>query len=333
MDAAKPLILLALFALTLPVHAGGGGGAADSTPRTGASAESLLAFAEHLRSVGEPYASVTECKRALFLFPETVDRPRANRCMAFASSDLGDREQAILAARRAVGSANEPSERSELRLDLAAILISQGYTGTAIVELLPLCSSDEPRVASEACLMLAVAHLRQGQWEEARGALREHAALLGGDEAPVGQRRAALADSLLECAARLTPRSEGSAAVLSAIVPGLGQLCSGHPLEAAHAAALSGLTGYWTYRIAVEGSVLESAMGPLPWFLRYYLGNIHWARQRTREHNEAERRQVIGRVLGILAPDAAHQAPRRPGARVAWQAGARTDHEQGEVRT
>jgi hypothetical protein len=223
--------------------------------------------------------------------------------MSFALSDLGDSEGAIRSARLAVRSAPDQVARSERRLDLAAVLISAGYTGTAVVELVPLISSRDPVVTEEAQLLLAVAHIHQAQWEQARRALAAHLDVSPGGGRALEARRASRVDSLLRVAAGRRPRSERLAVALSTIVPGLGQLYAGHPLEALHAAALSAASGYWTYYVAVEGTLLESALGPLPWFIRYYTGNRYWAWMRTEERNQTRSRETADRALSIIRGD------------------------------
>jgi len=81
----------------------------DSLALHPAAAESLISFADHLRRSGEPYAAVTECKRALFLLPHGASPSRAYRCMALAHSELGDSREAISSARRSVATATELS--------------------------------------------------------------------------------------------------------------------------------------------------------------------------------------------------------------------------------
>lgn len=275
-----------------------------------AQAESLLVFAERLGANGNFYPSVTECKRALFLFPDSVDRSRTYRCMSLGLTELGETKDAIRAARAAVRSATGQHDRDERRLDLAAVLVATGYPGTAIVELVQLSVSSAPNTASEAQLLLCIAHVQQAQWELASRALQLYIENSPVSDGLPGDRRASAVDSLLRRATGTTPKSESLATALSTMVPGLGQLYVGHPLEAIHSAALNASLGYWVYKVAVERTVLESAAGPFPWFLKYYLGSRYWARTRARERNERDRQQTIDQVLGTIRATEVNEAAR-----------------------
>lgn len=92
-------------------------------------------------------------------------------------------------------------------------------------------------------------------------------------------------------------------ALLSAVVPGLGQAVGGAPLDAAAALAVNG--GLWTLTVDLysQGLVLDGTLLLVGMTSRYYAGNIqHGARavQAAVEREQAEASQQLLRVLVAL---------------------------------
>lgn len=89
--------------------------------------------------------------------------------------------------------------------------------------------------------------------------------------------------------------------VLSALVPGLGQLTAGEPVDALLALLVNGAWGTGVYLLIAESAFFDAALLGLGVGVRYYLGNIRngseaWRKAAERRRDSAARRLI--RVLG-----------------------------------
>jgi len=300
-------VLVGLWLLHSACASAAASPALTSSSSSAAQAERILWLAGQLLSQGNAYEAVTEYKRVLHHFPEEIDSADVYRNLAMASFELGESEDAIGYARESVREERDPTRRLERRLDLAALQIGCGYPGSAMVELVPMTSGSTPAdVADEARLLLVVAHIHQFQWDAARDAFQECEGVSLQGTTEHQDAVVARVDSLLFQLASEGRKRPETAVLLSTIVPGAGQLYAGHPLEALHAFCLSVACAYWTYVTAANGSLLEAAVGPFPWFLRYYGGNRYWAAERVRE-DAAERDLLAAERLMALIQGSAGQ--------------------------
>ncbi|MFH1277201.1 MAG: membrane protein insertion efficiency factor YidD [Candidatus Eisenbacteria bacterium] len=110
-----------------------------------------------------------------------------------------------------------------------------------------------------------------GRWPEAEEALRFYA-----ENSEDRRDRAAAWEGLAILEGRERQRSSRArrARVLSALVPGTGQLLSGKTGTAAAALSVNLFLGYYAYRTTRTDSWGEFAVFALPTFWRYYRGNI-----------------------------------------------------------
>jgi TM2 domain-containing membrane protein YozV len=91
-------------------------------------------------------------------------------------------------------------------------------------------------------------------------------------------------------------------AVLSALVPGLGQLTGGHPGDAFLALAVNGGFGTAVYFLLADGAVADASLLGLGLGLRYYLGNIHNGAEAWRAAAERRRTAASQRLIRLLGP-------------------------------
>jgi len=90
--------------------------------------------------------------------------------------------------------------------------------------------------------------------------------------------------------------------ILSAIIPGSGQMAAGAIKEGINSMLL--LTALWllTFEVAVSFSVLDAIITFLPWFQRYYFGGMEKAKGLAESKIESKRYESYLRILELTTP-------------------------------
>ena len=277
-----------------------------------------LDFARHLFKEADYYRAITEAKRFLFLNPDDPRRVEAHLLIARAYLEAGQYPQARVAYGPVVSQRDRPDLAAQAILELGRCLerIDPKRDAAAYYRGLITEPSLPPERAAEirnvARYRLGWLLLEAGRWSEAKAAF---------DGVEDGHR---LKDSAAELALRapegetLPHRSPAAAGVLSAVLPGAGQLYVGRPVDAAlafglNAAFLLGaIEAYNDEKWAVFTLLGLMEVG-------WYGGNIYNAVNGAHIHNRATRKNFMNKIrrdhgwrLGL--------APRAQGLVLSWSA-------------
>ena len=107
-------------------------------------------------------------------------------------------------------------------------------------------------------------------------------------------------NKLVEEAVNLPQKSTRFAKVLSAIIPGTGQMYAGKWRSGINALLLNGILGYVTVDTVLEANYIDAALWTYFIFQRYYRGNLHRAGRTVEEFNEKVSHQAAMKILKRL---------------------------------
>ena len=250
--------------------------------------ESPLSLGLHFYELGNYDAAITEYKRFLFFDP---DAPRAGvtyRNIGRAHREQGHWQEAIAAMRTAVQHASDREENSEFQLELAVLLIANQNYDLGRLELIKMTMRNPcAPLCRRALFLQAVANVYQFRWEEAREMLSNYT-------------RDEKLDTLLENAANVPQKSPRFAKVLSAIVPGAGQIYAGKWRHGLNALVLNGVLGYLTVDAVLDRHYLDAVLWGGTVFSRYYRGNIFRAEEAVKRFNLQQSRRASEALLQRL---------------------------------
>ena len=254
-----------------------------------------LDFAHHLMKEGDYYRAVTEAKRFLFMHPDHIRRTEAQLLIARAHYQAREFKKALEAFRPVVAQRELPGLAADAILEMGLCLerLDPGgdaipyYRGLLVEPSLPENRADDIR--NTAAFRLGWLLMEAGRWSEARsafnGVAEEHRLKASARElaltAPGGQ--------------NLDYKSPKAAGVMSALLPGAGQLYVGRPVDAGLA---FGLNAAFIYG-AVEAFHDENwvVFGLLGLFeLGWYGGNIYNAVNGAHIHNQNERDRFMKNI-------------------------------------
>lgn len=250
--------------------------------------ESPLALGNHFINLGNYDTAITEYKRFLFFHPDDLRSAETYHKIGLAYRAQGLWQEAILAMRNAVQYASTKEEKSRFQLDFAVTLIASKNYDIARFELIKVTIRNPSGPLYRRALFLqTVAYIYQFRWEEAREVLRNYTT----DEK---------LDKLFEHAVNLPQKSTRVAKVLSAILPGAGQVYAGSWRSGLNALALNSALGF----VAVDAVLDKHYVDALLWtyfiFSRYYQGNVHHAGKAVEEFNEGVSRRTADSILNRL---------------------------------
>lgn len=248
----------------------------------------LLALGDHFSKLENYDAAITEYKRFLFFHPDDARAASAYQKIGLAYRTQGLWREAISMMRNAVLHALNHEEKSEYQLELAVTLIASQNYDLARFELIRVTMrTNSGPLYQRALFLQAVALIYQFQWEEAREVLRHYTT----DE---------MLDKLLDKAVNLPQKSPKVAKVLSAILPGAGQVYAGNWRDGLNALALNGVFGF----VAVDSVLDRHYVNAVTWtyfiFQRYYLGNLYQADKAVDDFNDDTSRRAADNILKRL---------------------------------
>lgn len=90
--------------------------------------------------------------------------------------------------------------------------------------------------------------------------------------------------------------------IMSAIIPGSGQLAVGAVKEGINSLVLLSVLYYLTFEVAITFSILDAIITFLPWFQRYYFGGMDKAKALADSKIEKERYESYLRILEFTTP-------------------------------
>ena len=248
----------------------------------------LLALGDHFFKLENYNAAITEYKRFLFFHPDDMRAAEVYRKIGLAYRSQGLWQEAILAMRNAVLHASDEKAKSEYQLELAVILIASQNYDLARLELIKVAIRNSSGTLFRRALFLqAVANIYQFRWQEAREALQNYTA----DE---------ILDNLFDHAINFPRKSTRVAKVLSAILPGAGQIYAGNWRGGLNALALNGALGFVTVDSVLDKHYVDAVLWTYFFFSRYYFGNLHQAGRAVDEFNENTSHRAADSILKRL---------------------------------
>lgn len=252
-----------------------------------------LDYAHQLYEDGDYYRAATETKRFLFLKPEDPRRFEAWLLLARAQAGLGRLDEALAALEPVLRQAEAPSLAAEAALDRGRFLERLGSADQARSYYQRLIQ-DTPAadLRNRARYRLGWLLMETGEWRAAEQAFR---AVEGSH--PLGLSAALLASRAPE-GENLPTVSLQTAGVLSALLPGAGQLYDRRPVDAAmafgfNAAFLWGAVEAYQN----ESWVVFGLLGLIE--LAWYGGNIYNAVNGAHIHNREVRQGFLKRLLAL----------------------------------
>jgi len=254
------------------------------SPAVYSSPESIWAFAEHLFAEEEYYRAITEYKRLLFLFPRHSLKWKARLRIGECYQKGEKWEEAIAAYRKLqsrlkIMAAHPPSSailHRELFYKTGECYYSLGeywQARQALEELITGFPENE-EFTDKARYLIGRCYLAESKWRDA-GA--EFSKLRQAPNAQELSRKARQGDDL-------PSKSPWKAGLLSAVLPGLGQLYVGRKQDAAVAFTLNAVFIWAAYEAFQNDD--DAVGGILAFFeLGWYTGNIYSATSSAHKYN------------------------------------------------
>ena len=248
----------------------------------------LLALGDHFSKLENYDSAITEYKRFLFFHPDEARAARVYQKIGLAYRAQGLWQEAISTMRNAVLHALNQEEKTKYQLELVVTLIASKNYDLARFELIRVAMHTTSGPLYQRALFLqAVVYVYQFQWEEAREVLRHYTA----DE---------MLDKLFDEAVNLLQKSPKVAKVLSAILPGAGQVYAGNWRDGLNALALNGVFGFVTVDSVLNRHYVDAVTWTYFIFQRYYLGNLYHAGKAVDDFNDDTSRRAADDILKRL---------------------------------
>lgn len=269
-------------------------------------ADDALSLADQLLRSGDYYSAVTEYKRFIFFnkdhmaVAEDEHVSYAFYNMGLAYRAYGDWQSAIDALSESILTTAIPDVADERRITLAGTLIASGNYSLARLELARVLEfSRSPSLRLKAIYFSGIASLYMFDWDSAKKAFNNFYSMHADEKA---EDRAKKVESILT-QAEAGYRSVKLAKVLSAILPGAGQVYAGDWRDGLNAfilnGSLFGLVIHSLYKKDYKSALLIFSLLTS----RYYLGNIYRAGMDVRRYNESIDRKNATRVLELVSAD------------------------------
>jgi TM2 domain-containing membrane protein YozV len=301
MTLLKPFtgkILIAFFFLTnsISLHHVAAEGMSFLLPEY--SKDRALIMAEQFIESGCHDEAITEVKRFLFFHPGQRESIYAHNRIAKLYILLQDWENALHHLTLAIRMSGDENEKSMLRLERAKLFLAAGDLGMAEKELLVLFDpTTMVPVRKQAVFFLAVCYIYNGRWKNAQDLLHEyfetHTSFSDNEKTDV--------IALLRKAEKEGEKSPLLASLLSAIIPGSGQIYAGDFGNGLHAFLINAGTGFLLTLTIIEGRYADASMIFLFLFNRFYTGNIYHAERLSREYNMRKRKEHAQAILNKLS--------------------------------
>ena len=247
-----------------------------------------LKLGDHFVQLQNYDAAITEYKRFIFFHPDDIRVAQIYDKIGLAYRTQGLWEEAILALKNAVLNANTDEEKSQFQLNLAVTLIASKNYDLARLELVKVMLRNTSEKTYERSLFLqAVTYIYQYRWDDARKVLKDYTT----DES---------LDQFLEKAINLPQKSTTLAKVLSAVIPGTGQIYAGRWGGGLNALGLNGALGYVTVDAVLKGYYIDAVLWTYFIFRRYYMGNLYRSGTAVETYNQEKSQRTAENILQRL---------------------------------
>ena len=256
-------------------------------------ADDLLGFAQSLFREGDYLNALHEYQRYLFLYPNTAQADFVQLHIAAAYQNVGRLEAAIAAYHSLIQNYPQSPFIERARSNIAQCQLLSGNQATSIASLRQFLS-DYPasELAPRAQFIIATIYMDRKDWA---AAIQEWGQVrIKYSQTPFSE----MSDQLMGIAqqAELLPRrSPSTAGLLSVLLPGLGQVYSGHYPAGVYSLLVVGATGAGTaYYIDQERYEIAIPVGIIGLFL--YISNIYHSFQYAKAFNHKHEDQLRDRL-------------------------------------
>jgi hypothetical protein len=258
-----------------------------------------LFFGERFFNSENYYDAITEYKRYIFFNSEKEDDSisHAYYKIGLACFHLGQSDKAISELRKSIQAAHSARMQDERKIDLAVVLIASGNPKAAEFILIKVeMFSQIPELKKKAAFFRGVASLYSYDWEQADEAFHVYF----NDPEERSQEMPEKLESLLERAQNMKYRSPKLAKILSAILPGSGQIYARDWRNGLNALLLNFATGYFFVDDILQRQYQDALFNALFIFGRFYRGNRYHAKEAAIKYNERLNQNISSRILEIL---------------------------------
>ncbi len=250
--------------------------------------QDLLILGDHFFRLNNYDAAITEYKRFICFHPGDVRVAKTYNQIGLAYRAQGLWQEAIISMRNAVSNTITDEEKSEFQLDLAVTLIASRNYDLARLELIKVMLRNTNDATYKRSLFLqAVTYIYQYRWEDARKILKDYTT----DE---------LVNQLFDKAMNLPHKSITAAKVLSAVIPGAGQMYAGSWGGGLNALGLNGVLGYVAADAILKSYYIDAALWTYFIFTRYYMGNLYRSETAVETYNQEQSQRVAESILQRL---------------------------------
>ncbi len=253
-------------------------------------------FADYLYSLGEYSMASEEYLRIIYSYGEdTLACPLVSLRLARCWQELGRGEDAFSLYTFLHRNLSDADLRAGAMMGAGSVLEESGNLGYAR-ELFAnaAATSEDAETAARAGIMASLINARMGNWAASAGELR----MLSSTGGPFSDLTASLAGKVAE-GQFLSRRSPLWCGISSAVLPGSGQMISGHYTDGIIALGINGALAWLFVESLHEGNTTTSVL--LGWLgLSFYGGNIYGGSRAAITYNSARRRELLDEVTAIL---------------------------------
>lgn len=242
--------------------------------------------------------AITEYKRFIFLNPGHSERAYCFYRMGLAFRSIGKLNKACESFKTAIKLSPTDSLRDDARIRLATTLVASGNHSLARYQLLKLTHLSKLHSTRRRALFFeAINNLYLFDWKAAHEGFRVYFSECQGEDCA---KQAARVLPLLRNCTSLPYRSPGKAAVLSTLVPGLGQTYAGNYWQGLNAFVLNSIIAVLIVDSASQKNYFDTALF-FSLFVRFFSGNRQSAKELAESHNLIMNRARVSQILNVLA--------------------------------
>ncbi len=288
--------LFAVFALACAACSAGH---AEPSRPVAAFDDPAYALARSLESAGAFDDAITEYKRFFFHNRGNAERDCALVSIAYCCASMGKWVDAVGSLEESLAFCAGSAAREDRMLLIGVFgIAARDYDAASVVLQGLLFTSESIPIRKEAAFYLGISSVYAHEWEDAEGYFA--VALSAPENA---ETLAAIRGMLSPGSADPGYKSAMEARVLSAIIPGLGQMYAGRQGEGAVSLLLNAGIIAWLGFLIASGDWADAAAVADFIFFRFYTGNIANAGSYAEERNKALDLERAKRILGALGEE------------------------------
>ena len=266
--------------------------------QTSSNGNYILSAADQLFDRGSYHEAITEYKRFIFFNPESNQISHALYNMGMAYRASHDWQNAIDSIESSILHEREKIAAERKRIVLGTTLIASGNYSLARLELVKVLEfTSSPLLRRKSIYFNGIASLYMYDWDSA---MRSFNDFYSEYDDQVVKERASEIQSLLARAGN-SYKSARTAQILSAIIPGAGQIYAGYWKDGINAFILNGLIIGFIANAIYRKDVRDVSI--IIFLYRYYAGNIYNAREDVRKHGASMDRENARRIVELVSTD------------------------------